>query len=287
MRGQVDTWIAIFVLASVLCLGEAWGRARSARVLALAGGSAEEGTGEGAPNGATRLDLDVIRSRLAAAGAAVVGGAMGLRLAGPVGIAAGCLAGWSVPRILARRRLQRREEALERQLAEVVETTALAVRSGLSIAQAPEFASEEFGSPMREFMRRLVAERAVGAPLDDALGRFGEALDSDDARLFVLILSIHLKTGGNVAGALEEVAATVEHRVLVRRELRALTAQGRISGAILGALPIGFFLVLATTSQRELAPVYRSTAGIFMLVTGLLLEGLAYLWIRRLLRVHA
>ncbi len=241
----MDTWIAIFVLASVLCLGEAWGRARSARVLALAGGSAEEGTGEGAPNGATRLDLDVIRSRLAAAGAAVVGGAM------------------------------------------VVETTALAVRSGLSIAQALEFASEEIGSPMREFMRRLIAERAVGAPLDDALGRFGEALDSDDARLFVLILSIHLKTGGNVAGALEEVAATVEHRVLVRRELRALTAQGRISGAILGALPIGFFLVLATTSQRELAPVYRSTAGIFMLVTGLLLEGLAYLWIRRLLRVHA
>jgi tight adherence protein B len=281
----VEICIAIFLLASLLCLCEARERARSVRVLTLTGEPAAAEPWEAAPQRTAERPWEAIRPRLAAAGAAVAGGAIGLRLAGPVGIAGGCLAGWSVPRVLARRRWQRREEALERQLADVDETTALAVRSGLSIAQALEFASEEIGSPMRGFVRRLMAERAVGAPLDAALGRFSEALDSDDARLFVLILSIHLKTGGNVAGALEEVAATIEHRVLVRRELRALTAQGRISGAILGALPIGFFLVLSTTSQRELAPVYRSPAGIFMLVTGLLLEGLAYLWIRRLLRV--
>jgi len=83
------------------------------------------------------------------------------------------------------------------------------------------------------------------------------------------------------------VAATIRHRIAVRRELRALSAQGRISGSILGALPIAFFLVLAATSHHDLAPVYRSPAGIAMISSGLLMEGLAFLWIRRLLRVEA
>ena len=69
--------------------------------------------------------------------------------------------------------------------------------------------------------------------------------------------------------------------------MRALTAQGRVSGTILGGLPIGFFLVLSATSRRELTPIYRSPAGIAMLTVGLVLEALAYLWIRRLMRVHA
>ena len=66
-----------------------------------------------------------------------------------------------------------------------------------------------------------------------------------------------------------------------------MTAQGRISGAILGTLPIGFFVLLALTSGNDLASVYRSPAGTAMVVVGLLMEGLAYLWIRRLLQVEA
>jgi tight adherence protein B len=122
--------------------------------------------------------------------------------------------------------------------------------------------------------------------VERALETFAQALGTDDGRLFVLILTIHQRSGGNVAGALEEVASTIRHRVAVRRELRALTAQGRVSGTILGALPIGFFLVLATTSRGELVPIYRSAAGIAMVTAGLVLEALAYLWIRRLLKVQ-
>src|SRR5439155_16970099 len=87
VRGEVEIWIAIFVLASLLCLGEARGRAWSARFLALAGGSAEEATGEKSWNGGAQLGLESSRSRLAAAGAAVECAATGFRLAGPVGIA--------------------------------------------------------------------------------------------------------------------------------------------------------------------------------------------------------
>jgi tight adherence protein B len=96
-----------------------------------------------------------------------------------------------------------------------------------------------------------------------------------------------VERSAQVAGAVEEVAGTIRHRIAVRRELRALSAQGRISGSILGALPIAFFLVLAVTSHQELAPVYRSPAGIAMISSGLVMEALAFVWIRRLLRVEA
>jgi tight adherence protein B len=133
----------------------------------------------------------------------------------------------------------------------------------------------------------MLDERSIGTDLGSSLNGLADAIDTDDARLLVLILLTHARSGGNLASALHEVATTIKYRVEARRELRAMTAQGRISGAILGALPIGFFVILAVTSGNDLAPVYRSPAGIAMVVAGLVLEGMAYLWIRRLLQVEA
>ena len=154
------------------------------------------------------------------------------------------------------------------------------------MAQSLDFAAREIGPPMGELLDRLVRARVVGTPLSQSLADFAESVGNDDARLLVLILGIHSRTGGSLARALAEVTNTIRHRLAVRRELKALTAQGRISGAVLGSLPIAFFLVLAATSRRELTAVYRSGLGIAMLSAGFALQGLAYLWIRRLLQVR-
>jgi tight adherence protein B len=280
----VDFVVALLVVGSLI----SWGEARESRAVGLA-----ERVIGGLPPGpstprrlAVRRAAAVFRRWSPQLGGVLAGGFVGLRLLGPVGVVAGAAAGWAAPSIHRRGRERRRGESLERQLAEVVETAALAVRSGLSVMQALEFSAGEVGPPMDEVLLRLLDERRLGVPLDQCLRRFGDTIDTDDVRLFVLILSIHQRSGGNVARALEEVSNAVHHRVAVRRELRALTAQGRVSGGILGALPIAFFLVLAASSQRDLAPVYRSAAGIAMLAVGLALEGVAYLWIRRLLRVR-
>jgi tight adherence protein B len=221
-----------------------------------------------------------------ALGAALIGGFVVGRLAGPIGVPLGAVLGAAVPWSLHRRTGRRRAEALERQLAELVETVALGVRSGLALSRALTFAAAEAGLPISEVLERMTAEQALGTPLEVALGHFAESLSTDDARLFVSVLTVHAKSGGNLAGALDEVTSTIRHRIAVRRELRALSAQGRISGAVLGSLPIAFFLVLASTSHRELAPVYRSAPGVGMVAGGLVMQALAYIWIRRLMRVH-
>ncbi len=139
---------------------------------------------------------------------------------------------------------------------------------------------------MRSHLDAVLEERRLGIPLEAALDRFAEGIGSDDARLLVAVMSLHARSGGDLGAALEDVLATIRHRLAVRRELRGLTAQGRLSALVLGAVPLGFFLFLAVTSQRDLGPVYRSAAGTVMVLAGLALEGLAFLWIRRILRVE-
>jgi tight adherence protein B len=286
--------LSLLILGAVESVRRGVARVRAGRALALAGMpsiSCEE------PAPASRSDRRQIarwtfgdlparqKTWVFAAGIGLLGAAGGLQILGPLGLAAGAL-GAALPRVLRRREIRKREVALERQLADVAESMAMAVRSGYSIAQALTFAADEAVAPMSGILLRFIQEQDLGTPFEDALRRFADELGTPDARLFVLIVSIHARSGGNLAAALDEVAGTIRHRIAVRRELRALSAQGRISGSILGALPIAFFLVLAATSHRELAPVYRSPAGIAMITSGLLMEGLAFAWIRRLLRVE-
>jgi Flp pilus assembly protein TadB len=272
-------------LAGASCF-HGWRKRRTERLLRAAGLATEgEGlVGPGLRRGGVALGPasrpGIVLSSVALG---IVSGAMGIHLAGPPGVA--FVGAGALPFAARRRKASRSKEILERQLAEVAEAASLGVRSGLSVPQAIQSAADEVGPPMSAMLRRLSDEQRLGTPFDRALGNFSDALGTEDALLFRLVVSVHSRSGGNLASALEEVTATIRHRIAVRRELRSLSAQGRISGMILGSLPIGFFLVVATTSHRELAPVYRSPAGLAMVTAGFAMEAVAFVWIRQLLRV--
>lgn len=280
--GPRELVIVVALLAVGFCVDEARSLARMRRRERLAGvGRSDERGDRRSRRAPARLDrraLDAV--------AMLAAGVVGARLAGPVGLVAGAVGALGARRALRRRTAGRRAGLLERELSELVEAVALAVRTGQSIPLALEFAANEVNEPLRALLREALAERDLGVPFDEVLARLADRLGSDDGRLFVLIMTIHTRSGGDIAGALDEVGATIRHRALVRRELRALSAQGRISGTVLGILPIAFFLVFAVTSHGDLAPVYRSAVGIAMIGGGLLLQGLAYLWIRKLLDVE-
>ena len=276
--------VALAVLAVSLALQGR--RQMTSRRMAMAGGSLALRRGERSSPTDPRTAGASAARRLLRFSPAPIGAGVGWTLAGPLGLLVGGGAGAVVPLVRARRQSRQRTEALERDLAQLAATTSLALRSGLSVSQALEFAGGELIGVTRALFEHFLEERHLGVPFDAALDRFGAALGSDDAQLFVLVMSVHARSGGDLAGALDEVATTIRHRVAVRRELRAASTQGRVSGAILGALPIAFFLVLAATSRRQLGPIYRSVPGIAMVTGGLVMEGLAYLWIRRLLRIE-
>jgi len=196
-----------------------------------------------------------------------------------------CLA-VAVPHIKRRRADSRRAGMLEDQLAEAVTSLGAALRAGMSLSQAIGYVAEEGTEPLASTFRRASDRIGLGVSLEDALDGWERQTTGADARLVAGVLRIHRRTGGELPVVLDQLATTLDERRAAMQEVHALTAQARLSGAILGFLPIGFFLFLSITSRDQIDAAFRTPAGVASVVIGLTLQGLAFVWIRHLLRVN-
>ncbi len=215
----------------------------------------------------------------------VVGAVAGWLLGGAVTAGFGVLVVVVGAAVWRRRRNSRLAAALDEQLADAVRSFAAGMRAGLSVPQAIAFAAGEGEPPLATALARIVDTVGLGGELDDALERWATEIGTDDARLVVGVLALHRRSGGDLPHVLDQVAATLRERSSAAREVRALTAQARLSGAILGLLPIGFFAFLWMTSRGDIEGAFDSPIGVGAVAAGLVLEGVAFLWIRSLLDV--
>lgn len=217
--------------------------------------------------------------------AAVGGGCVGALVGGSVvGIAVG-VASAIAPVAIDRKRNAGRRTAIDGQLLDAVTAIASALRSGRSLGQALTTAADEADDPLSTILADTAHAASLGVPMDEALDRFADAVGGSDVRLVSGVLKVHRRTGGALAASLDDVARTLADRREAARELRSLTAQARLSAAILGLLPLGFFLFLSVVARRDIESAYRTTAGASAIGIGLALQGAAFVWIRRLLRV--
>jgi tight adherence protein B len=209
---------------------------------------------------------------------------LGLATAGLAGAVAGLAVGVWLPRWRGSRRATRHAALVEAQLADAMDGIAAALRAGMSPSQAIEFACEEGEPPLADGLRAVVRREALGMPLDDSLELLAREEGGDDVRLAVAVLQLQHRVGGDAPAVLDDAVRTLRQRVGAAAELRSLTAQARLSGAILGLLPIGFFLFMSVVSRSEVSNALASPIGLASVVFGLVLDGLAFLWIRHLLR---
>jgi len=203
-----------------------------------------------------------------------------------VGVACvGALA--AIPPLVGRRRRSRADKAVQEQLPECVGVIASGLRSGRSLVQAIELAGAELAAPLGPTLRRVADRAALGDPLEDALQAWTAEVGGPDVRLAAGVFKLQRRTGGALATALDDLAATLRSRRNAARELRSLTAQARLSATILGLLPIGFFLFLSVVARSDVEAAFGTSAGSGAVMLGFTLQACAYLWIRRLLRVDA
>jgi tight adherence protein B len=269
---------AVLAGSAVLLLGMAVAAEVRRRVLEGLEPARDDALLEGPPRPSSR------RWPVAALGLAGVG--VGAFVAGPPGAVALGVGGAVVPLFRERRRKAQRAQALEEQLLDAVTATASAVRSGRSLGQALVLAGEQLGGPLGPMLVDAAHQVALGVPMDSLLDRLADGVGGPDVRLVTGVLKLHRRTGGALAASLDEVAGTLRARREGARELRSLTAQARLSAAILGLLPLGFFLFLSVVARRDVESAYRTTAGASAIGFGLVLQGAAFVWIRRLLRVE-
>jgi tight adherence protein B len=215
----------------------------------------------------------------------VATGCVGLVVAGPPGGLIGSVGALAARRIRGRRACTSLANRRDEQLADAIGALTAAVRSGMSVTQAVAYAMREAGSPVRDELACVVADIEVGVPLGEAIDVWAERSRSRDVQLVAGALDLHRRSGGDLPAVLDQVAATIRERVAVGREVRALTAQARLSGWILGVLPIGFFAFLWLTSRRDIEGALATPAGLASVLIGLGLEIGAFFWIRSLLEV--
>jgi tight adherence protein B len=222
---------------------------------------------------------------LAMGAAFVVSSAAGFAIAGSIGAAAAGSACVIVPLARRRRREGAETAALEDGLAEAVAAIAAAIRAGRSMAGALDEAASTVPPPLGPRLAALVDRVSLGVPVERAVTELVEAVPGPDARLVAAVLGLHQRSGGDAPAVLDRVARTLRDRRASAREIRSLTAQARLSGAILGFLPIGFFLFLSVTARADVERALGSTTGLTAIVAGLAMQAVAFAWIRRLLRV--
>jgi tight adherence protein B len=203
----------------------------------------------------------------------------GLAIAGAVGAAL-------IDRLVRRRRRSSQRHRATEQIADAVGAMSAGLRAGLSLPQSFAYARDEADEPLKGELASLVDRIEVGTPVGEALSDWADALGSEDALLIVGVLDVHRQSGGDLPTVLDGLAGTLRERRAAFRDVRALTAQARLSGVILGMLPIGFLGFLLLTSRREMLHAIATPLGGTALGIGLTLELLAFLWIRQLLEVR-
>jgi tight adherence protein B len=187
----------------------------------------------------------------------------------------GAVIGFMLPRFWLGRRRAGRLNAFNRQLADTITLIANALRAGSSFLQAIELVVRETRPPISTEFGRVIREVNLGLPFDQALENMLRRVRSDDLELMVTAISIQHQVGGNLAEILDSIAFTIRERVRIKGEIRTLTAQQRMSGYVVGFLPIGLTAILFLIAPNFLAPMFRKPPAVLGLPAGLLLLCLA------------
>jgi tight adherence protein B len=183
-----------------------------------------------------------------------------------------------LPFIWLSRSRAKRQGLMVDQLADTLSILASSLRAGYSFLQALDTVSKEIGEPSATEFQRVVAEIRLGRPIDDALTAMAERVASPDLRWAVIAVNVQREVGGNLAEVLDIVANTVRERAYIRRQIRVLSAEGRISVAILAGLPFVIALYLAIVRREYIALLFTTTAGNIMLLAAILLTALG-VWV--------
>jgi tight adherence protein B len=217
---------------------------------------------------------------------AMLGLAAGFAARGLLGALLGALVLGLAPWLYIAAREDQRKRALMYQLPDVVDLLAASLQAGHGFSQALKTVSEQGAAPFADEARRSVDELGLGLSLEQALDRMVVRTNQGDIELMCTAVQIQSRTGGNLAEILRTLGEVIRERIRLHGEIAALTAEGRLSGAILLVLPIALGLLLhLVVSPGWLQPLFSDPIGNLILGCGVVAMLVGMVVIRQMLQM--
>lgn len=193
------------------------------------------------------------------------------------------MVGYVLPRWYVGSRRRRRQAKITSQLVEMLNLMSTSLKSGYGLMQSFEFASQQLKPPIADELRRMLREASLGQGADGALQGLVDRVSSPDMELVMTAIKIQRTVGGNLAQLLDGVAFTMRERERLRGEVRTLTSQQRMTGIVIGALPIFIGLLFLAINPEYMSVLFTTMAGRILLLAGLGMQVLGVLTIRAIL----
>lgn len=184
-------------------------------------------------------------------------------------------------------RIKRRRKKFTNQLGDMLTMVANALRAGFSFMQAFELIAREMDAPMGREVRLVVNEVNLGNTLETALDNMQRRVASPDFELVVTAVLIQRQVGGDLAQILDTISETIEERIRMRREVLALTAQGRASAVVVACIPIALAAGLSILNPDYLKPLIETDMGHMFIIAAVVLEIIGMLIIRKIVDIKA
>ena len=195
------------------------------------------------------------------------------------------LLGTVAPFIYLSVRASRRQAKFDEQLPSTLQLLAGALQAGHSLQQAVDTVVHEAGDPIAGEFQRVLTEARLGRPLEEAFEAMAKRTGSVDFEWTVMAIRLQRQVGGNLAEVLSTVSQTIRDRYALKRQIRALSAEGRLSSLILSFLPILLFAALFAFNPLFLRPLYTTSIGIMMMAGAAVLMTLGVLWLRKITEI--
>ena len=192
----------------------------------------------------------------------------------------------AIPPVVVNFKAKKRQKAFLAQLPDTLALLAGTLRAGYSLMQGVEAVSQEVAEPMGNELRRVVTESRLGRPLEESLEASAERMNSPDFSWAVMAVRIQREVGGNLAELLLTVGDTMTQRERLRRDVAALTAEGKVSAIVLGLLPLGLAAAMFVINPEYIGALFTTKAGNVMLGAALVLAGFGFWWMKKTIEIE-
>ena len=179
----------------------------------------------------------------------------------------------------------RRKRQFESMLPDTLQLLSGTLRAGYSMMQGVEAVSQEVSEPMGRELRRVVTEARLGRPLEESLDAVAERMDSPDFGWAVMAIRIQREVGGNLSELLMTVADTMTQRERLKRDVKSLTAEGRISAYVLAALPVLLGFAMWGLNPTYMSALFDETIGKIALGIGVAMMVAGFLWMQAIVKI--